>query len=103
MQDLIKRMAEVANEMDEIGLTEQASGVDLIARQLTSQIGGYAPGGIGGGIGDGLEDEETGIDEEMQALDEETAARVQEKKRLLEERKNQQRQQVARPATMPAA
>jgi len=102
MQDLIKHMAEVANEMDEAGLARQASGVDQLARRLTSQIGGYAPGGIGGGDDD-LEQEETGIDEEMQGLDDETSARVEEKRRLLQEKKRKQQQMATRPATLPTA
>lgn len=59
MQDLIRRMADVANELDELGLSEQASKVDSASRELTSQIGG----GLGWDVAPSLGMDDFGGDE----------------------------------------
>lgn len=93
MQDLIRRMADVANELDELGLSEQASRVDAASRELTSQIGDglgwdLAPGlGMDDLGGDDLGGEET-EDEEGATLDQQ----VRRKMALMQ-------QQLGDPAT----
>lgn len=110
MHDLLRRMAEVANEMDEVGAAGRASRVDQMVRQLTAQIGE----GFGNELAPDPYGDEGGLEEEISDADVDTqlnaklrAMTPDQKRDLLTKGLGQiganGRQMATRPTNIPTA